>query len=110
MDAVIRYDFTSKIGFMPVLPGPCNIWRVSLITDSADSEGKGMRSSAVATFDEIMRESKQSSQLLKANIRLAEDRLLTLTALAFSARHANIRLNWVPGAIFYCAPQPKEKT
>ncbi len=105
MDAIIRYDFTSKIGFMPVLPGPCNMWRLSLITDAGDEPG-GTSSSAVANFDEIMNESKQSDELLKANIRLAEDRLLTLAALAFSARRENVQLNWVPGAVFYYQAEP----
>ena len=106
MDAVIRYDFTSKIGFMPVLPGPCNIWRLSLISEKGGSEGPEAGSSAVTNFDEIIAESKLSTQPLKANIRLAEDRLLTLAALAFSTRHANVQLNWVPGAIFYYQAEP----
>ena len=51
MDTIIRYDFTSRIGFMPVLPGPCNIWRMSLISDQfhlglpGDAESAGSTTS-----------------------------------------------------------------
>lgn len=116
LDTIIRYDFTNRIGFMPVLPGPCNMWRMPLISDQfhvnlplkedGDASASGSTtgsnlSSAVTSFDSIMTASKQSPDLIRANMRLNEDRVLTLAAIVFSARHNSVTLNWVPDATYF---------
>ena len=109
ISTVTTFDMTSRFGYMPVLPGPLNIWRMSMLTARPRQAGQKARpedlDDALTTFGALLAGSKRSNAIFHANMRHAEDMLLTLAALSFSAQHATT-IQWVPGAVMYYQAEP----
>uniref|UniRef100_A0A0G4I6F6 chitin synthase n=1 Tax=Chromera velia CCMP2878 TaxID=1169474 RepID=A0A0G4I6F6_9ALVE len=81
--------FYSLIGALPVIPGPCGIYRIK------DLEKSG---TLKLYFDTVNAHTMQSGLVL-SNAKLAEDRILAIAAALTSANEKRTRL--VPEACFY---------
>jgi cellulose synthase/poly-beta-1,6-N-acetylglucosamine synthase-like glycosyltransferase len=94
-----EYDITHAIdksafsaaGFMPVLPGPCGLFRMSDI-----------RGLACENYFDFVHQTPEQLGLIGSNLCLAEDRILTLESVCSSGNGSSCSFSrWVPQAIFY---------
>merc|ERR1712195_443130 len=67
ISTVTTFDMTSRFGYMPVLPGPLNIWRMSMLTARPRQAGQKARpedlDDALTTFGALLAGSKRSNDL-----------------------------------------------
>jgi chitin synthase len=92
------YDFESGLcvfngmhalaGFLPVVPGPCGLFRCSALTDAIVGRVRAICSSA-----------PERDSLVQGNLKIAEDRILSYLLL-LTERHA-WQTHWVPTTTFF---------
>eukprot|EP00122_Pirum_gemmata_P007316 Pgem_evm2s6713 len=96
--AAQAYDYEASIsafqgafslcGMLPVLPGPCGMYRMK------DIEGKG---GALEYYMDFIHNTSPDDGLLSGNLMLAEDRILSYAAALKTGQYTR----WVPSAVFY---------
>jgi cellulose synthase/poly-beta-1,6-N-acetylglucosamine synthase-like glycosyltransferase len=75
----------SLLGMLPVVPGPCGLYRMEGLQPALDH------------YFKIVNVGKEEIGLLLGNLLLAEDRILSYAAVFFTGKFSK----WVPGSIFY---------
>jgi cellulose synthase/poly-beta-1,6-N-acetylglucosamine synthase-like glycosyltransferase len=94
-----EYDIThtldkpcfSLVGFMPVLPGPCGLFRMS-----------DVRGLACDKYFALVHQKPEDLGLIGSNLCLAEDRVLTIESVCSSRNGTGVTsTKWVPEATFY---------
>eukprot|EP00122_Pirum_gemmata_P014140 Pgem_evm1s13178 len=78
----------SLCGMLPVLPGPCGMYRMK------DIEGKD---GALEYYMDFIHNTSPDDGLLSGNLMLAEDRILSYAAALKTGKYTR----WVPSAVFY---------
>ena len=106
--AVQLYDFAasvssfqgafSLVGFLPVIPGPCGLWRAG--PDCVRAVDDYFAIVAPSTDDE-----HGSVGLVAGNMLLAEDRILSFTSVLSTGKASE----WVTSAIFYFEAEREPK-
>lgn len=87
----------SAVGFLPVVPGPCGLYRTeSLIPTKEDG---GYEGSASDWYFDVVNTDPDVSGLILGNLRIAEDRVLSYSVV-FKARKPSV-MGLVPQAVFY---------
>ena len=96
------YDFESELclfngahqlaGFLPVVPGPCGLFRASALP-----------ASLVATLRNVFASGAETDGLILANLKLAEDRVLSYLLLVGDENGENggWETHWLPSVSFY---------
>eukprot|EP01113_Clastostelium_recurvatum_P024925 TRINITY_DN2986_c0_g1_i2.p1 TRINITY_DN2986_c0_g1~~TRINITY_DN2986_c0_g1_i2.p1 ORF type:complete len:951 (+),score=199.26 TRINITY_DN2986_c0_g1_i2:116-2968(+) len=94
----------AAVGFLPVVPGPCGLYRTSMLCPYAD-EGFDRSCTfdynatpAGAYFDTMNTDPSQMG-LVSGNLQIAEDRLLTYFSVLKANRPAH--MGYIPDAVFY---------
>eukprot|EP00935_MAST-01C_sp_MAST-1C-sp1_P001828 g1828.t1 len=94
-----EYDIThtidkpcfSSAGFMPVLPGPCGLFRMS-----------DVRGLVCDKYFALVHQKPEDLGLIGSNLCLAEDRVLTIESVCSSQNGTGVTsTRWVPEATFY---------
>lgn len=93
------WHFISHFGFLPILHGQCNVWRMASLTKAVSVE-QYLGMSVLDIFEREMHSLRDTSSLFGANLFLVEDRLLSLLAVMLSGD-----LKFVPDARFYYQPE-----
>lgn len=75
----------SLIGFLPVIPGPCGLYRMADMRPALDY------------YFEIINVEKEEIGLLLGNLLIAEDRILSYAAVFKTGKISK----WVPASVFY---------
>jgi cellulose synthase/poly-beta-1,6-N-acetylglucosamine synthase-like glycosyltransferase len=79
----------SALGFMPVLPGPCGLFRYNEI-----------RGRALDEYFAFVNKDMEDMDMVEANLTIAEDRILSLEACIHN-NTGNKKTRWAPNALFY---------
>jgi len=87
----------SKLGFLPVIPGPCGLFRLPPLLEVVTI--KGERKSPMDFYLDAAEEAEKSKTMLHGNCMLAEDRVLTFAAEFLTTGEK--RVHWCKNAIFY---------
>eukprot|EP00122_Pirum_gemmata_P001553 Pgem_evm1s1397 len=105
--AAQAFDYESSIssfqgafsicGMLPVLPGPCGMYRMS------DIQGEG---GAIEYYMNFINTTSPDDGIFPGNLLLAEDRVLSFAAALKTGKYTK----WVPGAIFYCEAETDIET
>lgn len=81
----------SAMGFLPVIPGPCGLFRADAITDGMLREVR-----------EICTNPITKDGIVQGNLKIAEDRILSyLLLLVPGERGKQWETHWVPSTVFY---------
>eukprot|EP01094_Clydonella_sp_ATCC50884_P021662 TRINITY_DN4818_c0_g1_i1.p1 TRINITY_DN4818_c0_g1~~TRINITY_DN4818_c0_g1_i1.p1 ORF type:complete len:1253 (+),score=304.11 TRINITY_DN4818_c0_g1_i1:1139-4897(+) len=127
MRHVQRYDFDSSFisymgafaltGFLPVIPGPCGLYRWSLMSEQGqttllygeeeEEEDAGLTAeevakraeSALSWYFDLVNKPPEETDLTLATLMIAEDRVLSASAVVKTKRQCHMGL--VPDALFY---------
>lgn len=89
------WHFMSYFGFLPVLHGQCNVWRMTSLSKPVPAKGC-LGKSVLDIFEGEMDSLKSTLSLFGANLFLVEDRLLCLLAVMLSGD-----MKFIPDAVFY---------
>lgn len=104
----------SRLGFLPVIPGPCGLFRASSVTEDVldsvnevcakpntldDSESLSMPRIALAPS--MLLAALPPLTVLTANLRLAEDRVISYLIILRSPSVGRTVTSWVPQAEFF---------
>eukprot|EP00122_Pirum_gemmata_P012866 Pgem_evm1s11978 len=103
--AAQAYDYEASIsafqgafslcGMLPVLPGPCGMFRMSDINGAC-----------LNFYINFVNTTSLDSGLLAGNLLLAEDRILSYAAALKTGKFTQ----WVPSAVFYSEAETKTKS
>ena len=80
----------SRLGFLPVIPGPCGVFRASAVTEDV-----------LDAVNEVCAKPNSLDDVLSANLRLAEDRVISYLIILRSPSAGRTVTSWVPTAEFY---------
>jgi cellulose synthase/poly-beta-1,6-N-acetylglucosamine synthase-like glycosyltransferase len=102
--AAQAYDYEASIsafqgafslcGMLPVLPGPCAMFRCS------DIHGECLN-----YYINFVKKEKDKNGLVSGNVMLAEDRILSFAASLMTGKYTQ----WVPSAVFYFQAETESK-
>ena len=85
------------IGFLPVLPGPCGLYRSKDVLGNKFSKD----GNAIGWYFDIVNASPNENGLILGNLSIAEDRVLTYASVLKCENNYNPVLAYVPNALFY---------
>eukprot|EP01083_Nonionella_stella_P029187 80435_1 len=83
-------------GFLPVIPGPCGFYRSEYVLQDSI---RGWYFDKIAEQNDV-----NNINLTLGNMKLAEDRILTITSILNYP--GSVRHSLIPDCIFYFDPQP----
>ena len=84
-------------GFLPVIPGPCGLYRASVVCENS------VRNWYFNIINKINKgDDAEKFDLIIGNLQLAEDRILTISSILMSK--ANLHHALVPECVFYFDP------
>lgn len=87
----------SAVGFLPVVPGPCGLYRTDVLIP--EKENGGYEGSPCEWYFDVVNTDPDVSGLILGNLRIAEDRVLSYSVV-LKAKSASV-MGLVPQAVFY---------